>query len=124
MSHSVRQYALCVLLALAVAACSSGGGSRSFTLDGTYQGTLFLGGQPAATFTPQVTQTGNSASGTFTSGSQRGTFAANVSGSQFSAVLSGGGLACDSTGTYDDHSMSGALACAGGVNGSFQATRI
>jgi hypothetical protein len=107
-----------------LAGCSSDGGSSNARLEGSYQGTLFVGGAPAAPFTLNATQTGSSVSGTFTSGSRRGTFAANVNGSQFAAVLSGGGLQCNASGTYDDDSLSGALACAGGANGSFSANRV
>jgi hypothetical protein len=109
---------------LLLAACGSDSGSPNARLDGTYEGTLSIGGQPAAAFTLVAVQQGNAVSGTWTSGSSHGTFAANVNGSQFSAVLSGSGLFCNSTGSYDDDSISGALACAGGGNGAFQANRV
>ena len=109
---------------LFLAACGSDSGGSNARLDGTYQGTLSVGGQPVAPFTLVAVQNGSAVSGTWQSGSRRGTFAANVNGSQFSAVLSGGGLFCNSTGSYDDNSLSGTLACAGGTNGAFQANKV
>jgi len=105
------------------AGCGSDSGN-SHRLDGTYQGTLSIGGQPVAPFTVTAVQNGNAVSGTWRSGTRTGTFAANVNGSQFSAVLSGSGLNCNSTGSYDSDDVSGTLACAGGVNGAFQAHRV
>lgn len=113
-----------LLLLLLLSACGSDGGSANASLDGSYTGTLSVGGQPVAPFTLTAAQTGQAVSGTWTGGGRTGTFAANVNGSQFAGVLSGGGLLCNTTGIYDDEQLSGTLACAGGGTGAFAASRL